>query len=128
MPVVGLLKGHIMGVVTYDDIMDIIHEEASADMLGMVGAGPEKKAATRPLGRESVRKRFACPGLWSICSISALSASVVYMFDGTIEQMAVLRADAHGGQPGRQYRPAIPSRNDSPAGQDRFDAKKPGLR
>lgn len=85
MPVVDY-EGHIMGVVTYDDIMDIIHEEASADMLGMVGADPEETCDT-PWG-ESVRKRLP----WLIVNLinSALSASVVYMFEGTIAQMAVL--------------------------------------
>ena len=54
MPVVDY-EGHIMGVVTYDDIMDIMHEEASADMLGMVGADPEESVDTP--WTESV-----CPG------------------------------------------------------------------
>lgn len=85
MPVVDY-EGHIMGVVTYDDIMDIIHEEASADMLGMVGADPEETIDTPWL--ESVRNRLP----WLIVNMinSALSASVVYMFEGTIAQMAVL--------------------------------------
>lgn len=85
MPVVDY-EGHIMGVVTYDDIMDIIHEEASADMLGMVGADPEESCDTPWL--ESVRKRLP----WLVINMinSALSASVVYMFEGTIAQMAVL--------------------------------------
>lgn len=85
MPVVDY-EGHIMGVVTYDDIMDIIHEEASADMLGMVGADPEENVDTPWL--ESVRKRL--PWLAVNMLNSALSASVVYMFEGTIAQMAVL--------------------------------------
>lgn len=85
MPVVDY-EGHIMGVVTYDDIMDIIHEEASADMLGMVGADPEETCDTP--WKESVAKRLP----WLVVNLlnSALSASVVYMFEGTIAQMAVL--------------------------------------
>ncbi len=79
-------EGHIMGVVTYDDIMDIIHEEASADMLGMVGAGPEESCDTP--WKDSVAKRL--PWLMVNLLNSALSASVVYMFEGTIAQMAVL--------------------------------------
>lgn len=85
MPVVDY-EGHIMGVVTYDDIMDIMHEEASADMLGMVGADPEESVDTP--WPESVRKRL--PWLMVNLINSALSASVVYMFEGTIAQMAVL--------------------------------------
>lgn len=41
MPVVDN-EGHILGVVTYDDIMDIMHEEASADMRWHGGADPKK--------------------------------------------------------------------------------------
>ena len=85
MPVVDN-EGHILGVVTYDDIMDIMHEEASADMLGMVGADPEESVDTPWL--ESVRKRL--PWLFVNMINSALSASVVYMFEGSIAQMAVL--------------------------------------
>lgn len=85
MPVVDY-EGHILGVVTYDDIMDIIHDEASADMLGMVGADPEESSDTP--WKESVQKRLP----WLLVNMinSALSASVVYMFEGTIAQMAVL--------------------------------------
>lgn len=85
MPVVDY-EGHILGVVTYDDIMDIIHEEASADMLGMVGADPEENWDTP--WHDSVLKRLP----WLVVNLlnSALSASVVYMFEGTIAQMAVL--------------------------------------
>ena len=85
MPVVDN-EGHIMGFVTYDDIMDIMHEEASADMLGMVGADPEESVDTP--WKESVRKRL--PWLFVNMFNSALSASVVYMFEGSIAEMAVL--------------------------------------
>jgi magnesium transporter len=85
MPVVDH-QGHLMGIVTYDDIMDIMHEEASADMLGMVGADPDESVDTPWL--ESVRKRLP----WLLVNMvnSALSASVVYMFEGSIAQMAIL--------------------------------------
>ncbi len=85
MPVVDY-EGHIMGVVTYDDILDIIHEEASADMLGMVGADPEETIDTP--WTESVRKRLP----WLLINLfnSAISASVVYMFEGSIATMAML--------------------------------------
>lgn len=79
-------EGHIMGLVTYDDIMDIMHEEASADMLGMVGADPEETCDTP--WKESVCKRLP----WLVINMvnSALSAWVVYFFEGSIAQMAVL--------------------------------------
>lgn len=85
LPVVDY-EGHVLGVITYDDIMDIIDEENSADMLGMVGAHPEESVDTPWL--ESVHKRL--PWLMVNLFNSAISASVVYMFEGTIAQMAVL--------------------------------------
>lgn len=84
-PVVDL-EGHIMGLVTYDDVMDIMHDEASGDMLGMVGADPEESVDTPWL--ESVRKRL--PWLAVNLVNSAFSAFVVYLFEGSIAQMAVL--------------------------------------
>lgn len=79
-------QGHLMGIVTYDDIMDIIHDEASADMLGMVGADPDESVDTPWF--ESVCRRL--PWLMINLFNSALSASVVYMFEGSIAHMAVL--------------------------------------
>lgn len=120
MPVVDY-EGHILGVVTYDDIMDIIHEEASADMLGMVGADPEESCDTP--WKESVRKRLP----WLVVNLanSALSASVVYMFEGTISQMAVLAVlmpmvANQAGNTGQQAL-AVMIRQLS---KDRFDHKK----
>ena len=40
MPVVDY-EGRLLGVATYDDILDIMQDEASADLLGMVGAGQD---------------------------------------------------------------------------------------
>lgn len=123
MPVVDY-EGHIMGVVTYDDIMDIIHEEASADMLGMVGADPEETCDTP--WHESVAKRLP----WLVVNLlnSALSASVVYMFEGTIAQMAILAVlmpmvANQAGNTGQQAL-AVMIRQLS---RDRFDHKKAWL-
>lgn len=123
MPVVDY-EGHLMGVVTYDDIMDIIHEEASADMLGMVGADPEETCDTP--WRESVAKRLP----WLVVNLlnSALSASVVYMFEGTIAQMAILAVlmpmvANQAGNTGQQAL-AVMIRQLS---KDRFDHKKAWL-
>lgn len=123
MPVVDY-EGHILGVVTYDDIMDIIHDEASADMLGMVGADPEESCDTP--WRESVAKRLP----WLVVNLlnSAFSASVVYMFEGTIEQMAVLAVlmpmvANQAGNTGQQAL-AVMIRQLS---KDRFDHKKAWL-
>ncbi len=79
-------QGHVMGMVTHDDIIDIIRDGAGADMLGMVGADPDETVDTP--WRESVRKRL--PWLFINMCNSAASASVVYLFEGSIAHMAVL--------------------------------------
>lgn len=79
-------EGRLMGVVTHDDVLDIIQEQASADMLGMVGAGQDETVDTP--WTDSVRLRL--PWLAINMFNSALSASIVYMFEGSIAQMALL--------------------------------------
>ncbi len=123
MPVVDH-EGHLMGVVTYDDILDIIHDEASADMLGMVGADPEETIDTPWL--ESVRKRL--PWLMINLFNSAISASVVYMFEGSIATMAVLAVlmpmvANQAGNTGQQALAVIIRQ----LATDRFDAKRSWL-
>ena len=79
-------QNRLLGVVTHDDVMDIIHEEASEDMLGMVGAGMDETVDTP--WKHSVRMRLP----WLIINVanSAIAAYVVHQFEGTITQMAVL--------------------------------------
>ena len=79
-------EGHLLGVVTHDDIIDIIQEAATEDMLGMVGAGQDESVDTPWL--ESVRMRLP----WLVVNMinSSFSAFVVSLFDGTIAQMTVL--------------------------------------
>jgi magnesium transporter len=81
-------EGRLLGVVTHDDVIDIIHEEASEDMLGMVGAGQNETVDTPWL--RSVTLRLP----WLVINVanSAVAAWVVHMFEGTIAQMAILAA------------------------------------
>ena len=77
---------HLMGVVTHDDVLDIILEEASSDMLGMVGAGQDETVDT-PWTR-SVHIRL--PWLVINMCTSSLSAFIVSLFEGSIAEMALL--------------------------------------
>jgi magnesium transporter len=79
-------ENHLMGVVTYDDVIDILQDEATADMLGMVGAGQDESVDTPWL--QSVKLRL--PWLAINMLNSSLSAFIVYMFEGSIAQMAFL--------------------------------------
>ena len=85
MPVVDY-EGRLLGVATYDDILDIMQDEASADLLGMVGAGQDENVDTPWL--DSVRMRLP----WLIINMltSAMSAFIVYLFEGSIADMALL--------------------------------------
>ncbi len=79
-------EGRVLGIITHDDVIDIIQDEASADMLGMVGAGQDEDIDT--FWFDSVKMRLP----WLLINLlnSSLSAFVVYLFDGTISQMAIL--------------------------------------
>ncbi|MDR2124658.1 MAG: magnesium transporter [Desulfovibrio sp.] len=79
-------EGRLLGIISHDDVIDIINDLASGDMLGMVGAGQDESPETPWL--ESVKMRLP----WLIVNMlnSALAACVVYLFDGTIAQMALL--------------------------------------
>ena len=79
-------EGRLLGIVTHDDVIDMINEMASEDMLGMVGAGQDESVDTP--ARESIRMRLP----WLVVNMlnSSLSACVVYMFEGSIATMPIL--------------------------------------
>lgn len=85
LPVVDY-EGRLLGVISNDDIIDMIDALAGEDMLGMVGAGQDESIETPWL--ESVKMRLP----WLLVNMinSVLSASVVYFFEGTIAEMAIL--------------------------------------
>jgi magnesium transporter len=85
LPVVDF-GNRLLGVVTVDDVIDIIHEEASEDMQAMVGAAADETTDSPWL--YSVRMRLP----WLIINVlfSAISAWVVHLFEGNITEMAVL--------------------------------------
>ncbi len=85
MPVVDY-EGRMLGVVTYDDILDVMEDAATEDMLGMVGAGIDETSDT--FWRDSVKMRL--PWLALNLLTSAGSAFVVYLFEGSISTMATL--------------------------------------
>ena len=85
LPVVDY-SGRLLGVIAHDDIIDMIQDLASEDLLGMMGAGHDETVDTP--WSESIRMRLP----WLLVNMinSVLSASVVYFFDGSIAQMATL--------------------------------------
>ncbi len=90
LPVVDF-GNRLLGVVTVDDVIDIIQAEASEDMQAMVGAGADETTDSSVF--YSVKKRIP----WLVINVlnSALAAWVVHLFAGTIAQMAILAALMH---------------------------------
>jgi magnesium transporter len=85
LPVVDY-ENRLLGVVTVDDVIDIIHQEATEDMQTMVGAASDETMDSP--WTYSVVKRLP----WLVLNVvnSAVSAWVVHLFEGTIAQMAFL--------------------------------------
>ncbi len=76
----------LRGLVTSDDVMDIMEEEATEDMQRMIGLSGEESTVTP--WKESVRKRL--PWLYVNLLTAFLAGAVVAMFESTIAQYAVL--------------------------------------
>ncbi len=84
-PVVDL-EGRLMGVVTADDMADVMEREATKEMYRMAGIGVTERA-TSPLW-ESVRHRVPWLAFNMVWSFGA--AIVINAFTGTIQAAAVL--------------------------------------
>jgi magnesium transporter len=100
-PVVDELD-KLVGVVTVDDVIDIIHDEATEDILKL--AGVQDYSVDLSAGK-SLKKRM--PWLFMSLFTTSLSAIVVNIFKGTIEQFLVLAVLMHivpaiGGVVGNQ--------------------------
>jgi magnesium transporter len=78
--------GHLEGIITVDDVIDIINEESTEDMYKMVGLAEEDRVFT-PVSR-SVRMRLP----WTLLNLitATLAASVVGVFEGTLHEIIAL--------------------------------------
>ena len=79
-------EGRLLGVITVDDIVDVIHEEHEEDIMGLAGVGTEDDLF-HAIG-DTTRSRF----LWlMIHLVAAIAASaVISHFAGTIEELVAL--------------------------------------
>ena len=75
----------LVGVLTIDDVVDVIQQEAEEDLLRMGGVGDEELSDT-----VFATSRSRVPWLLVNLGTAFLSASVIAIFDGTIEQMVAL--------------------------------------
>jgi magnesium transporter len=94
--------GRLVGMITVDDVVHIISEEAGEDILRLSGAG--EGDINEPI-LMTVRARL----IWLVVNLGTamLAASVVGLFEGTIERFAMLAAlmgivSGMGGNAGTQ--------------------------
>ncbi|HXD15787.1 MAG TPA: magnesium transporter [Vicinamibacterales bacterium] len=79
-------ENKLVGVITVDDVIDVIKDEATEDIMRLAGvAGDERVFTPAP---ESLRKRL--PWLGVNLATAFLAAAVVGLFQGTIAQITVL--------------------------------------
>jgi magnesium transporter len=80
------VDGHMLGVITVDDVIDVITEEATEDMYHLAGLSEDDRVFSP--AHVSVRKRMP----WMLVNLATafLAAGVVGLFERTIEQMVAL--------------------------------------
>ncbi len=78
-------NGRLVGVLTIDDVVDVIQEEAEEDLLRLGGVGDEELSDSI---KDTSRSRV--PWLAVNLVTAFLAASVIGLFDATIEQIVAL--------------------------------------
>jgi magnesium transporter len=79
-------ENKLVGVITVDDVIDVIKDEATEDIYRLAGVAGDERAFT-PAG-ESLRKRLPWLGVNLVTAF--LAASVVALFEGTISKITAL--------------------------------------
>ena len=78
-------NGRLVGVLTIDDVVDVIQEEAEEDLMRLGGVGDEELSDSIA---ETSRSRV--PWLMINAMTAVLAASVIDLFDATIQQIVAL--------------------------------------
>ncbi|RVP81015.1 magnesium transporter [Sinorhizobium meliloti] len=78
-------NGRLVGVLTIDDVVDVIQEEAEEDFLRLSGVGDEELSDSVA---EAARSRV--PWLFINSMTACVSASIIGLFDATIQQIVAL--------------------------------------
>src|SRR5574339_375200 len=79
-------ENKLVGIVTVDDVIDVIKDEAAEDLLRLAGVSGDERIET-PVN-EAIRKRLPWLGINLVTAF--IAASVVAMFEGTIQQVTAL--------------------------------------
>ncbi|MEN2767622.1 magnesium transporter [Ornithinibacillus xuwenensis] len=84
-PVVDF-QHHLLGIITVDDILDVIEEEASEDYSKLAGITDGDKPDTNPI--VAAKKRL--PWLVILLFLGLLTASLIGQFEATLSQVTIL--------------------------------------
>jgi magnesium transporter len=79
-------ENKLVGVITVDDVIDVIKDEATEDVYRLAGVSGDDRVFTKP--SESLRKRL--PWLQVNLVTALVAASVVAIFEGSIERWTTL--------------------------------------
>ncbi|MAI79360.1 MAG: magnesium transporter [Deltaproteobacteria bacterium] len=79
-------KNRILGIITVDDVIDVLTEEATEDIYHLAGLSEEDRVFTS--ARVSIRKRL--PWMMLNLATAFTAAAVVGFFEATLEQMVSL--------------------------------------
>lgn len=85
MPVVDF-QGHLLGIITVDDIIDVLDEEASDDYSKLAAVSDMDTFDRGPL--TAAKKRL--PWLILLTFLGMLTANLMGMFEATLDQVALL--------------------------------------
>ena len=79
-------ENRLLGTITVDDVIDVIHEEATEDIHRLAGVSADETIFDPPA--KAIRRRLT----WLLCYLpgAALVASVVSLFESTIAAVATL--------------------------------------
>jgi magnesium transporter len=79
-------ENKLVGIITVDDVIDVIKDEATEDIYRLAGVAGDERAFTP--ATESLRKRLPWLGINLVTAF--LAAAVVGLFEGTIDLFPVL--------------------------------------
>ena len=87
-PVVDI-DNKLLGIVTVDDVVDVIREEATEDFLKMAGAGKDREILLKS-SWENVKARI--PWLFASWVGGIIAASIIGIFENMLENIIILTA------------------------------------
>ena len=82
-------ESHLLGIVTVDDVVDVIREEATEDFLQMAGAGKDREILLKS-SWENAKTRL--PWLFASWIGGVIAAYLIGVFEGMLENIIALAA------------------------------------